>query len=192
MQYGFAVDAPVVAWIVVYAAFLFIWLPQNTFYRLFYLPPLLLAMMALAQKHSQRAPVVLVAALIGLWNFDFLIYPQSRQEFNPSLSFALSVKDRWEGGTPVVFARFHPDLWTISYFTQQASWIGLKAPDVAEVNHYLAYARTQEGTLWLEETAYQMLEQDPLGKRWLENHERREELLRFSDAKHDFQFHCIR
>ena len=67
-------------WIFVYVGFLFFWMPQNTFYRLFYLPPVvLLAGIGLRQWGGRRALYAAVA-LIGTWNFLFYIYPDSLVE----------------------------------------------------------------------------------------------------------------
>ena len=69
-------------WTFVYVVFLFFWLPQNTFYRLFYLPALilllglLLAAVQNRRAHSRTLAVFVVA--VALANFLFLIYPFSR------------------------------------------------------------------------------------------------------------------
>ena len=70
-------------WIVVYLVFLFFWLPQNTFYRLFYLPALIVAfgvgISALrANLRPQRRLATFVIA-VALANFLFLIYPFSHE-----------------------------------------------------------------------------------------------------------------
>jgi len=69
-------------WTFVYQMFLFFWLPQNTFYRLFYLPALILLLGLLLsavqnrRAHSRTLAVFVVA--IALANFLFLIYPFSQ------------------------------------------------------------------------------------------------------------------
>src|ERR1051325_8164053 len=69
-------------WAAVYIMFLFFWLPQNTFYRLFYLPALILLLgLALASVKNARSESRALAAfviVIALANFIFLIYPTSR------------------------------------------------------------------------------------------------------------------
>jgi uncharacterized membrane protein YecN with MAPEG domain len=177
----------IVWWIAVYLAFLFFWMPQNTFYRLFYLAPLIVM---LAPQANRAA--AMFAAVILLWNFAFLIYPESRPEFNAPLRFALAQHDAWPAGSAIVFHRFHPDLWTISYFNSQASWVGLDNPDLNQMEQDLAYARGNQKPLWVEETAYDLLEASPQGRDWLVQHERREELVRFKDEKHEYIFHSMR
>jgi hypothetical protein len=181
------------SWLSVYVAFLFFWMPQNTFYRLFYLAPLVLMLvMALADTpQAHRAGFAFTAVLL-LWNFVFLTYPESRDEFNAPLRFALAQHDAWPPGSAIVFHRFHPDLWTISYFNQQAAWIGLERPDLADMEHDLAYAHSQNKPLWVEQTAYELVDGTEQGRKWLMEHEHPDELLRYKDEKHEFIFHSIR
>lgn len=180
-------------WAGIYSAFLFVWMPQNTFYRLFYLPALIAIAAALLPKTpAVRAAAWLFIPVIFEWNFCFVAYPQSRPDFNVPLKFALTQTNTWPPGTPILFYRFHPDLWTISYFNQQAAWIGIDHADIGELEHSLEYARSQRSPLWVEADAYNMIAADPSGRRWLLAHERPRELLEFKDEKHDFRFHCVR
>lgn len=176
-----------ICWTAVYVAFLFCWMPQNTFYRLFYLAPLVMILV----PHATRVAWLFVAVMF-LWNVAFLIYPESRVEFNAPLRFALAQHDRWPGGTPIVFQRFHPDLWTISYFNSQASWIGMERPEVGELDRDLAYAHGVNKPLWLEQTEYESVAGTAEGRKWLAEHERPAELVWFKDEKHEFVFHAMR
>jgi hypothetical protein len=68
-------------WTIVYIVFLFFWLPQNTFYRLFYLPGLILLLgLLLASVPNRTSKPRLLAAFVAtlaLANFLFLMYPFS-------------------------------------------------------------------------------------------------------------------
>jgi hypothetical protein len=179
-------------WAGAYVAFLFVWMPQNTFYRLFYLAPLVLgACCAVKRTKANRLLPWMVCGALFLWNLTFAIYPQSRVENNAALRFALAQHDRWPPGTPIAFHTFHPDLWTISYFNQQASWIGFDKLDLDRLEQSLASARERGRPLWLEATAYDFLSADSAGRRWLASHPV-PRLLRFRDAKHEFRFYRVR
>ncbi len=185
--------AVLLLWTCVYLVFLFFWMPQNTFYRLFYLAPLVLILAAsLADTPQAHRAGFAFAAVLLLSNFVFLAYPESRPEFNAPLRFALAQHDSWPPGSAIVFHRFHPDLWTISYFNPQASWIGLDRADLGDMERDLAYARSQNKPLWVEQTAYELLAGTPDGSKWLREHEHPDELVRFQDEKHEFVFHSIR
>jgi hypothetical protein len=180
-------------WVGVYIAFLFFWMPANTFYRLFYLPPMVMVVVGMLRATKQtRNAVWAFAAMLLLWNFSFVVYPQSRPDYNVALRFALAQREKWAPGTPIVFQRFHPDLWVISYFNQQAAWIGLEQFNLVQLEGNLEYARRVGKPLWLEETAYALVAADPAGQRWLALHERSDQLLDFRDAKHRFTFHCVK
>ncbi len=182
-----------ILWLGLYVAFLFFWMPQNTFYRLFYLPPLIwLLTAALAGPGRGQRAGFLFAAVLLLGNFVFLVYPESRPESNAPLRFALAQHDKWPPGSAIVYHRFHPDLWTISYFNMQAAWIDLDRIDLGALEHDLEYAHSQNKPLWMEETAYELVAGAPEGRKWLAEHEQLRELVRFKDEKHEFVFHCIR
>ncbi len=188
---GISISRParhLAVWTGIYVAFLFLWMPQNTFYRLFYLPPLIL-MLAMTLRSTL---VWLFLPVLFLWNFVFLIYPQSRPEFNVPMRFALAQRDTWTSGTPVAFHQFYPDLWTISYFAPQAVWIGIDHGDPAEAERALEYAHKMDKTLWLDDTSYDLIAANPDGRRWLAEHERPDESIDFKAAKHEFRFHAMR
>jgi hypothetical protein len=180
-------------WAGIYIVFLFFWMPVNTFYRLFYLPPLVMLVIGMLRQTSRaRDALWAFTAVVLLWNFSFSIYPQSHSDYNVPLRFALAQREKWPAGTPIVFHRFHPDLWTISYFNPQVAWVGFEELNMAKLDGTLEYAHRVERRLWLEETAYDLIAADPRGERWLREHERRDELLDFSDPKHRFTFHSVR
>jgi hypothetical protein len=178
---------PDLVWLGVYAVFLFFWMPQNTFYRMFYLAPLIL----FAGSRLNGLMLRLLCTALFLWNAVFFIYPQSRVENNALLRFALAQHDRWPAGTPVAFHQFHPDLWTISYFNPQASWIGLSSMDVDVLERSRADAEQHGQPLWLEATAYDLAIADEAGRRWLASHPVTH-LVRFKDPKHEFRFYEVR
>ncbi|MGO9261279.1 MAG: hypothetical protein ACLQU1_33965 [Bryobacteraceae bacterium] len=177
-------------WLALYAAFLFFWMPQNTFYRLFYLPPLIL-LAGQSLTRYPRLPALLAAALF-LWNGAFFILPESRIANNPPLDFALRQRAHWPAGVPIVFHRFHPDLWTISYFNQQAAWIGFLDLDFALLDHNLAAARSQGQPLWIEATAYDFLSASEEGRRWLRRHEDQPEDVVLRERNREFRFCAMR
>lgn len=178
-------------WIAVYVVFLFFWMPQNTFYRLFYLAPLVLALcVAIRGSGIHRWLSPLACGALFLWNLTFLIYPQSRAENNPPLRFALAQRPQWRPGTPIAFHTFHPDLWTISYFNPQAAWIGLETFDESAMNRIFEDTRARNQQLWLEATAYDFISANAEGRRWLASHQ--VSLPAGNDPKHEFKFYQVR
>ncbi len=159
---------PLLIWTGSYVLFLFFWMPQNTFYRLFYLPPVVLLLGAAAPVCEATRPwLALAAAFVFLWNFTFSIYPRSQIETNPVLNFALQQKSIWQPGDGVAFLRFVPDLWTISYFNPQASWIGLPGVSPAELDGWRERLERDGRRLWLDETAFEGLSATAAGRSWI-------------------------
>ena len=68
-------------WVLLYVVFLFFWLPQNTFYRLFYLPALILLLglllASIQDKTSKPRTLAAFVIVVALANFLFLMYPFS-------------------------------------------------------------------------------------------------------------------
>jgi hypothetical protein len=150
-------------WTVMYLVFLFFWLPQNTFYRLFYLPPLIillgLALGALPQLGRRRSyATALFVIAVGLANFLFLIYPSSHVEKNPPLQFALQMRREWPRGTVVYYGAQNSDEALVRYFNRGTLWELLPAQVRGDTRP------------WLETSAIDRLTATPEGKRWLESH----------------------
>jgi hypothetical protein len=153
-------SAPLLLWLGMVLAFLFVWEPYNTFYRLFYLAPLI-ALGSLVTRNLPARSLALFAAALFTWNFLQFIYPNTRIENNAPLAVALDRHKQWPPGTGIVFAEFVPDLWTIAYFNPQVSWIGLERPDPARVAALAAtYAHTG-GHLYLDWTYLQKSGESP-------------------------------
>jgi len=154
------------AWILVYVIFLFFWLPQNVFYRMFYLPPIIFMLAWLPQWNTRRMWfAVIPAAVVFVWNFNMLIYPSAQIKTNEVLSFALRRGNEWSPGTVILYGRSHTDLWLISYFNPQVQWIPLSYITVDEVETRRMNA-VRGGTVWLEGMAADALAQAPGGQEW--------------------------
>src|SRR6185369_16401313 len=135
----------------------------NTFYRVFYLPAIIilcgLALSAFPQTVSRRtfATAAFVIAA-GLANFLFLVYPFSHVEKYPPLAFALQMNREWPPGTVIYYGAQNSDEALVRYFTRGTEWklLGAELPMKA-------------GT-WLETRAIDRLSSTPEGNHWLESH----------------------
>ncbi len=170
-------------WAAVYLVFLFVWLPQNTFYRLFYLPALILLFgLGLAsfrcEGKSRRFTAVFVIAVV-LANFLFLIYPYSHVEKYPPLAFALQMNREWPPGTTVYYGAVNSDAGLVRYFTPSTHWKLL--PSSA------ASLETGEH-VWLETTAIDRLTSTPEGARWLEANTQKESQRELNDGAYKIRF----
>ena len=166
-------------WTAVYVLFLFFWLPQNTFYRLFYLPALILMLgLALVSVKSSPAKTRALAAFtiaMAFANFLFLIYPFSHTEKYPPLAFALQMNRDWPPGTVIYYGAENSDAGLIRYFNPNTRWQLLRSSSI-------------EGPAWLETTAIDQLRSTPEGARWLETHARKESWRELNDSAYKIRF----
>jgi hypothetical protein len=147
-------EPALILWAGVYLTFLFFWEPYNTFYRQFYVVPLVAMLALLTRKWDPRLIAAPAAALL-LLNFTFYIYPNTLVKNNPPLAVAMEQRSIWRPGTGVVFGQFVPDLWTISYFNPQAAWIPMDQPDSAMLRKYVADFGRDGGSVWVDWTYQQ-------------------------------------
>ena len=166
-------------WIVVYSVFLFFWLPQNTFYRLFYLPALILvlgfAFVSVKNAPGNTRALAAFTIAMALANFLFLIYPFSHVEKNPPLAFALKMNREWPPGTVIYYGAENSDAELIRYFNPTTRWQLLRSSSI-------------EGPAWLETTAIDQLRSTPEGTRWLETHMLKETWRELNDSAYRIQF----
>ena len=169
-------------WTSMYLAFLFFWLPQNTFYRLFYLPGLILllglAFSSFKDKVARSWELAIFVLAVALVNFLFLIYPFSHVEKYPPLEFALQMNHEWPAGTVIYYSAGNADAGLVRYFNPSTRW-KLVDPKSLEL---------KDGTAWLETTAIAQLTSTAEGTRWLETHARKETLKELRDGAYEIRF----
>lgn len=163
-----------VVWIGLYLLFLFFWLPHNTFYRLFYLPPIILLLAAVLKqnKRDKARPtwrLGLFAAIMVLFNFLFFIYPYSHIEKNPPLSLAVEMNRVWQPETVLYFHSENSDNNLVAYFNPTIEWRPLRSSDQLDTELKQLYAEGK--TAWLEASAIDKLRSNYQGREWLARHE---------------------
>jgi len=171
-------------WTALYLVFLLFWLPQNTFYRLFYLPALIimlgLVLSAFPQVGYRRlCATALFVVAVGLANFLFLIYPFSHVDKNPPLEFALQINREWPPGTIIYYGSQNSDEALVRYFSPGAAWRLLPAQLPADTD------------AWLETTAIDRLSATPEGSQWLAMHTRPGSLRELNNGAYRIRFVAI-
>lgn len=162
-----------IIWALVYIVFLFFFIPQNTFYRLFYLPALVILAGALlttieeSPSHVRRYRAALLAAAVFFSNLTLSQYPSSQVRANPPLQLALRLNQVWPEGTDVYFASSNSDNLLIRYFNPTSIW--LPASPHVHGRHFSDLPPVGR-TGWLETTLIDQFEATAEGKAWLEAH----------------------
>lgn len=162
-----------ILWIVPYLVFLFFFIPQNTFYRLFYLPAIFLlagiiiAAAESAPSHLPRYRAALFAAVVFFANLTFSQYPYTQARANPPLELALKLNQIWTTGTSVYFASPNADDSLIRYFNPGTVWVQV-APDV--ITRQIEELSPSARAGWLDTTLVDQFEATAEGRAWLEAH----------------------
>lgn len=160
-------------WALVYIVFLFFFIPQNAFYRLFYLPALVilagtfLAAIERSPNHVRRYRAALFAAAVCFSNLTLSQYPSTQVTANPPLQLALKLEQRWPLGMAVYFATPNSDNLLVRYFNPTSVWIQADA-DVMR-KEPATFPEPAHGA-WLETTLIEQFEMTPEGKAWLDAH----------------------
>jgi hypothetical protein len=147
-------------WIASYAVFLFFWLPQNTFYKLFLLPPVFYVAGCVLARYAgpRRYRLALFTAAVALSNLTLSIYPYTHAAANVALTFAHNVGRLWSDKTVVFYEGYGPDDWTIRYFNPHTTWIRLWG--------HLDWPEREAAKgkdVWLDTTASDLFPPDRLG-----------------------------
>ena len=160
-----------VVWIAVYVVFLVVWLPQNTFYRLFYLPALvLLAGTFIASSRTQsRSILALTVGFLFCVNLGSSIYPAAQPALNHTEQFAKSMQAIWTPGTTVYGNVYADENLTIKYFNPQVTWKKLwnRAP-IEDLDPTLVQVKASGKAMWFDLAALEKLSsEDPSFSDWL-------------------------
>lgn len=160
-------------WAVVYIVFLFFFIPQHTFYRLFYLPALilflgtLLAAIESSPHHLRRYRAALLATVFSFSNLTFSQYPYAQMHANPPMQLALTLNHAWPPGTTVYFASSNSDNLLLRYFNPGSVWVEA-SPDVIVRDVSVLPPSGRSG--WIETTLIDQFEATAEGKAWLDAH----------------------
>jgi hypothetical protein len=177
-------------WIAIYILFLFFWLPHNTFYRLFYLPALiLLAAWFISKRTPEASPkyrLALFVAIMALANFLFSILPYSRVEKNPPLALAFELNKQWPAGTVVYYASENSDNNLVRYFNPKTEWKQLA--DLSQLESDVMSSSTQGKTTWLETTAIDQILAQSNGANWLASHMKPDATRELVDGAYRMRF----
>ncbi len=162
-----------IVWIVPYVIFLFFFIPQNTFYRLLYLPAVVLligsftASAESGANHVRRFRAALFASAMFAANLAFSQYPYSQARSNPPLQLAIKLNQAWPAGTTIHFSELTSDNSLVKYFNPRTTWIKT-TPE--ELKQQLSHRSTGQSSAWIETTLIDELEETAEGKQWLAGH----------------------
>lgn len=163
-------------WSFVYVLFLYALLAPQTFYRMFYLPSLILSLgIVLEAYNSARAGtrkyrLLLFVAVVALSNFLFLIFPYSHVQKYKPLALAQEMNRVWPPGTVIYFATENSDNNLFSYFNPETVWKLMSPITVEKLDAEMQNVYGQNPSVWLDASGIDALSATPEGAYWLHNH----------------------
>jgi hypothetical protein len=149
-------------WWAPYLVFLFLWMPSNTFHKLFCLPAIIVIMAFFLREYRgpRRYRLALFVATMALANLAFYIFPYSRPDYNQAMRFAHRMGQVWPDRTVVYYSDFIVDDWYIRYFNPRTTW-----KQIDPVNGVANFAQDAERELaaghevWVDGTTAAVLAQ---------------------------------
>lgn len=187
------------AWVLPYLVFLWFFMPENMFYRLFYFPALVVLIgVVLApfvqRRRTRRWRLALLALAFGLYNFLFYIYPNSNVMDGTSLAVARAANSAWIG-KPVVFykqTRAFDALSTndrlVRYFNPTAVWKPVDQLTLEQLEEQVTRSYEGRESLWIESAALAEITADEQMARWLSDNTLQEIHPELSAAKYKLQY----
>ncbi len=160
-------------WVSVYSIFLFFFIPGNTFYRLFYLPALILLFGVLINSSRdfrteiRRWRMALLVVVVALANFLFFIRPYSAVRTETPLSLTLEARGLWTNQTIIYYTSLNSDNRLVRYFNPATVWKVLAATTAEDLEKERQIADRNGENIWLETTAFDSLAATPDTARWL-------------------------
>lgn len=165
-------------WISVYVVGLYFFVAHHTYYRLFYLPALIILLGLILDSHDSIANgprhyrLALFVGFLALSNFLTVIFPNTHVEKYPPLKLALEMNQSWPRGTVIYFGTPNSDNNLAEYFNQGTEWKQLKPDNLDMIETDLREANARGAAVWLETSAIDQLGSTPVGAEWLKQHAR--------------------
>lgn len=181
-----------VLWAGIYLVFLFVWLPHNTFYRLFYFPAFIIIAGIFVKRRSldETRPwlVPLLVIVVALSNFLFFVYPLSRVRGNTPLSMAIELNAAWSQQTVVYYSKMESDNQLMKYFNPATNWKLLEEKNLASLKSDIESIYASGGDVWMDISAYESIQNRDGGIEWLDRHLDTEHQYRLIDKAYKVLF----
>ena len=177
------------AWTGGFFVFLFFWLTEYPYYRLFCLPALVLLLAVQVKQHPLAMnPMKAFIIFLVAFNFTFMIYPYSKVESTQPVKLASEARAIWKSNVVVLYKESTCDNWIMQYFNPQTNWRLVDFTNLDQVAHDIREAFQNGQSVWLDTSVLGQLESSPELLRWLQGHAAMSKAWGISNARHHIQF----
>lgn len=181
-------------WTVVYLIVLYLFVAHHTYYRLFYLPALIILLGLMLDSYqlvtggSRKYRLAIFVALFTITNFLTVIFPSTYVQKYPPLAFALEMNQVWPRNTIIYYGSANADNNLARYFSQGTDWKKLEWEPAEKLEQDLRSAQTAGINTWLETSAIDQLAASPSGSKWLKQHVKPESQRALITKAHNIRF----
>ena len=183
------------AWLLIYHLFLFVWIPQNTFYRMFYLPPFVILLgylfMKLRIAGQGRQMGLIFSIVLFCVNFLFLIYPYTFVRKETPLELALKMNEIWSDKSVVHYSNLSSDNRLIKYFNPQVEWRRHENFEISTLEANLYSGIIDGEDAWLETTAIDKIEENQNGSTWLNSNTEAQTNFKINDPAYNVEIRKV-
>ncbi|HEX8246848.1 MAG TPA: hypothetical protein VF599_01595, partial [Pyrinomonadaceae bacterium] len=154
----------------------------------FYFPALILLLGTMLApfedfKQKRRWRLALLVGALGLYNFLFYIYPNSRVRDGAPLALALRANQAWSEKTVVfhaantaAFDSLDTNNRLVRYFNPAVVWKPFNFTTLEEFEREIQAITASGGAVWLDAASFEKLAANPQTARWLADNSRQTEL----------------
>jgi hypothetical protein len=161
-------------WASSYLIWLFFWIPKNTFYRMFYMPALVILIGVLLTRYrladKQKWLLPLFVTVMAISNFLFFIYPYSQVRKGTPLELALEMTEVWSENSIIYYSTFESDNMLLRYFNPTTEWKQVPEINLIQFDTEIENAYLHGKDVWVETTTVKQLLANPEQAEWLKNH----------------------
>lgn len=181
-------------WTFVYLIVLYLYIPHHAFYRLFYLPALIMLLGLVLDSYqlvtgsSRKYRLAMFVALFAITNFLTVIFPSAHVEKYPPLALALEMNKVWPRNTVVYYGSANSDNSLVKYFNEGTNWKKLELEHAEQLEQDLRAAKAAGVNTWLETSAIDQLTASSTGSQWLKQHIKADSQRALITKAHNIRF----
>lgn len=160
-----------VTWVVTYVAFLWFFIPKNTFYRLFYLAPMVVLIGIMFTRSNffqlRKEMISVFVAISFVTNFLLFIFPYSNVRRDTPLELSLKMNDIWTNKSIIFYMSPDTDNELVRYFNPNVTWRQIDKLGPEEIERQLKESETAGGDVWFGHSAFDKFSQNSDEGPWI-------------------------
>lgn len=180
-----------ILWILPFFLFLAVFIPGNSFYRLFYVPPVVILFGVIIEfvarsKRTESRHLVFGVAIVFLVNFIFFVHPSNKIREDSPLTLALEMNKQFTGNSVIFYDRIDPDNNLVKYYNQDVEWIKIENAEEFQTNLVKSFG--ENNSTWIDDSAFKKINSTPELLRFFSANFEEKERFQLNDPAHSVKF----